>query len=257
MGEGEARPRPQARAGMVERLTRILDVFLVGPDHLLLEEVADLSGLPRSTTYRLLAQLIAMHWLEHGPHGYRLGARARQLGRRVEGSVPLRAAAAEALEELHAATSAVVHLTVLEGSSVEVLDKVGGRHLPDIPTTIGTRYRAEDAVAGRAMLAALPPEQVDRILLDGRASGHLHERLHTIRCRHGIAITSDDMPWELRGVGAAIVGPDGPVGAISVGLPGRAAPVERFVPMLARAVRLTSQRLHDVRLDAERYPKRS
>ncbi|MQW76180.1 helix-turn-helix domain-containing protein [Nocardioides sp. dk4132] len=242
---------------MVERLTQILDVFLLGPDHLLLEEIAELSGLPRSTTYRLLAQLVAMRWLEHGPHGYCLGPRAQRLGRRVEGSLPLRAAAAEALQELEATTSAVVHLTVLAGGSVEVLDKVGGRHVPDIPTTVGTRYRAEDAVAGRAMLAALAPEEVDRILLDGRASGRLHERLHTIRRRHGLAITSDDMPWELRGVGAAIVGPDGPVGAISVGLPGRAAPVERFVPMLARAVRLTSQRLHDVRLDAERYRLRS
>ena len=253
----DAEAPPPGRAGMVERLTQILDVFLLGPDHLLLEEVSAIAGLPRSTTYRLLAQLVEMSWLEHGVYGYRLGERARRLGRRVEGSLPLRAAAAEALQELQETTAAVVHLAVLEGGSVEVVDKVGGRDVPGIPTTVGTRYRAEDAVVGRAMLAALAPEQVDRLLVGGRASGHLHERLHAIRRRHGLAITSEDMPWELRGVGAAIVGPDGPIGAISVGLPGRHAPVERFVPMLARAVRLTSQRLHGVRHDAERFPKRS
>ncbi|NPC97342.1 IclR family transcriptional regulator [Nocardioides sp. zg-DK7169] len=253
MDEAEARTPAPSRPGMVERLTLVLDAFATGPDHLLLEEVAARAGLPRSTSYRLLAELTRMRWLEHGPHGYALGPRAHRLGRRVQSSVPLRAAAAGALHELHAATSAVVHLTVLEGGSVEVLDKVGGLAGSDIPSAVGTRYRAEDAVAGRAMLAALAPEQVDRLLAGGRASSDLHRRLHAIRQRRGLAITSDDMPWDLRGVGAAIVGPDGPVGAISVGLPGRSAPVERFVPMLARAVRITSRRLLDVRHDAERF----
>lgn len=251
----EARSATPSRPGMVERLTQILDVFLLGPDHLLLEEIAALAGLPRSTTYRLLAQLVETRWLEHGPLGYRLGPRAQRLGRRVESSLPLRAAAAEALHELHAATSAVVHLVVLEGGTVEMLDKVGGFAAPGIPTTVGTRYHAEDVVAGRAMLAALAPEEVDRRLVDGRVSGGLHEQLHTIRRRHGLAITSADMPWNVCGVGAAILGPDGPIGAISVGLPGRAAPVERFVPMLAQAVRSTARRLSGERLDAERYPR--
>ncbi|WP_181407620.1 IclR family transcriptional regulator [Nocardioides sambongensis] len=237
---------PAARArrpGVVERFTQILDVFVIGPDVLHLEEIAALAELPKTTVFRLLTQLVDMAWLDHDQHGYRLGARAQGIARRVENHLPLRAAAAEALHELHAATSAIIHLAVLDGGTVEMLDKVGGVNAREIPTTVGIRYRAECAVVGRAMLAGLPPEAVDERLVGNRATGQLHERLHTIRGRKGLAITTDDMPWDLRGVGAAIIGPTGPVGAISVGLPGKSSNVEQFVPHLARAVQSTSRRL--------------
>jgi IclR family acetate operon transcriptional repressor len=243
MTEVSSQERPSPQPGVVEKLTLILDVFAVGPDHLLLNEIASLSGLPRSTTFRLLSQLVDTRWLEHDQRGYRLGPRMRGMGRRAEGHLPLRSAAADALYALHMSTSAVVHLAVLDDGVIEMLDKVGGASSPTIPTTVGIRYQAEDAVAGRAMLAALSPERVDELLTEGRASGRLHERLHAIRRRRGLAITSEDMPWDLRGIGAPIIGPDGPVGAISVGLAGRSAQVERFAPMLARAVQQTSQRL--------------
>lgn len=241
-----SRPSTPPRAsqpGVVEKLTQILDVFVTGPDHLLLDEISALAGLPRSTTFRLLNQLVEMRWLEHDHRGYRFGPRSRGIGRRADSQLSLRAAATDALYDLHVATSAVVHLAVLDGDSIEMVDKLGGTDASTIPTTVGVRYQAEDAVVGRAMLAGLAPERVDDLLRGGRATGDLHQRLHTIRRRNGLAITTDDMPWDLRGVGAAIVGPDGPVGAISVGLPGRTAHVERFVPVLARAVRQTSRRL--------------
>lgn len=243
-------PRPSTPAqgrppqpGVIAKLTQILDLFVAGPDHLRLDEIAGLTGMPRSTTARTLNQLVELDWLEHGEQGYALGPRMRRVGRRVEGHVPLRSAAADPIHELHAATSAVVHLAILDRDQIELVDKLGGARTASIPTTVGTRYPAETAVSGRAMLASLPPERVDQLLTGGRASGTLHDRLHGIRRRRGFAVTTDDMPWDLRGIGAAIIGPHGPVGAISVGLPGRNAPVERFAPLLARAVQQTTQRL--------------
>ncbi len=237
---------PRARApqpGVIAKLTDILDLFVAGPDRLRLDEVAVLTGQPRSSTARTLAQLVDLEWLERDERGYALGPRMRRVGRRVEGHLPLRSAAADPLHELHAATSAVVHLAILDRGQVEMVDKLGGLRTSAIPTTVGTRYPAETAVAGRAMLASLPPERVDELLTGGRATGALHDRLHGIRRRRGVAVTTDDMPWDLRGIGAPILGPHGPVGAISVGLPGRHASVERFAPLLARAVRQTTRRL--------------
>jgi IclR family acetate operon transcriptional repressor len=240
LGNTAARtPQP----GVIAKLTQILDLFVAGPDHLRLDEVATLTGQPRSTTARTLTQLVDLDWLEHDERGYALGPRMRQVGRRVEGHLPLRSAAADPLHELHAATSAVVHLAILDRGQIEMVDKIGGVRTSTIPTTVGTRYPAETAVVGRAMLASLPPEQVDQLLTGGRASGALHDRLNGIRRRRGFAVTTEDMPWDLRGIGAAILGPHGPVGAISVGLPGRHAPVERFAPLLARAVQQTTDRL--------------
>ncbi|CAM3153268.1 IclR family transcriptional regulator [Nocardioides dubius] len=238
MTQTQPAEEPGRRTGVVERLTQILDVFAVGPDAMTLEEITALGGLPRSTTFRLLRQLVEMRWLEHDERGYQLGQRIRHLGQRVESHARLRAAAAATIEQLQRATAGVVHLVILDGDSIEMLDKLGGTTAPTIPTNVGVRFRAEDSVAGRAMLSALAPERVDRLIESRGAvsdTSTLHRRLSTIRHRRGLAVTTDDMPWDLRGIGAPILGSSGPVAAISVGLPGRSANVERFAPLITRA----------------------
>lgn len=235
-------PHRQSRPSMIERLTQVIEVFADGPDVLLLDEVSALTGLPRSTAFRLLSQLVELQWLDHTRAGYRMGSRMLGIGRRVDGHARLREAAADALGELHAATRGLVHLAVLDGSAVVMLDKIGIPS-PAMPSRVGTRYWAEETVAGRAMLAHLTPERLDQIYASERGSAPdtLHDRLRVIRSRKGLAITTEDMRGNLRGLGAAIVGPHGPVGAISIGLPGKNAPIERFAPMLGRAVARTSE----------------
>lgn len=57
--ESSSAPKaPAQRPGVVERFTLILDAIASGPDRMYLEEITDITGLPRSTVFRLLAQLI-------------------------------------------------------------------------------------------------------------------------------------------------------------------------------------------------------
>ncbi|MBE9376009.1 helix-turn-helix domain-containing protein [Saccharopolyspora sp. HNM0983] len=64
---------------VVERMTLILDVFPGRTSWLTLAEVTRDSGLPRSTVFRILVQLVELDWIEHGAPGYRLGTRAHGL----------------------------------------------------------------------------------------------------------------------------------------------------------------------------------
>jgi DNA-binding IclR family transcriptional regulator len=44
-----------------------------------LEDVIKCSGLTRSTAFRVLRRLVSLSWLQHGPDGFRLGSRLREL----------------------------------------------------------------------------------------------------------------------------------------------------------------------------------
>lgn len=118
-------PREQ-RPSVAERFTQILDVFTSGPDRMFLEEITAATGLPRSTVFRLLTQLVDLHWVEHDSRGYGPGLRMQTMARPRDYS-QLRAAAAGMLNDLQIGTGGVAHLTVLEGSSVYFLDRIGGR----------------------------------------------------------------------------------------------------------------------------------
>ncbi|WP_235736428.1 IclR family transcriptional regulator [Nocardioides alcanivorans] len=244
---GSSRP---TRAGVVERVTQILDVFMLGEEHVLLEDVTALSGLPRSTTFRILSQLTQLSWLEHGPRGFRLSTRAHVLGaRRHDVHEDLRAATTVVLNELHAATGAVAHLGVLEGARVHYLDKIGGAAVGSVPSRVGGRIPADRTVCGKALMAQLPPEQVDDLISVNSYRQRqpdlvaLHRQLSMIRNQQGVAIDSaDQCAMGITAIAAPIMGPDGVAGAIS--LAGRnQLPLDRIAPMVTRAGRQAARLL--------------
>jgi DNA-binding IclR family transcriptional regulator len=238
---------PRQRSGVAERLTQILDVFTTGPDCLLLDDITDATGLPRSTVFRLLGQMIELGWLERDSVGYRLGPRAVAMAARTGDRSDLRAAAAGMLNALHLKTGGVAHLTVLEFASVVYLDKVGGAALSTVPSRVGSRLPATSTVSGRALLAALSPERVDAVLAlepTGRRNlAEVHADLNRIRARRGVAAnTADQCPGRIGAVAAPILGPRGAVGAISLGLPGSTR-LDRVVPVVAFAARRVAEEL--------------
>ncbi|WP_204164506.1 IclR family transcriptional regulator [Nocardioides daejeonensis] len=234
-------PRP----GVVERLTQILDVFTHATDRLLLDDITDATGLPRSTAFRLLTQMVELDWLEHDVAGYQLGARALRIGMRGHDHSNVRAAAADQLNVLQLRTGGVAHLSVLEGSSVHYLDKVGGQALASIPSAVGSRLRADTTASGRALLAGIEPESVDAMFTrfstpPGELSA-LHRMLVRVRQQHGLSITRPEVcRLGIGTVAAPVLGPQGPVAAISVALRGGPR-IDQIAPLVAHAARRTSQ----------------
>jgi len=236
---------------MVERMTLIMDSFERPQTRLTLEEVAQRTCLPRSTTHRILDQLLRLGWLNHTTCGYGLGPRALGLGGREVGHTALRAAAAPRLHNLAIRTEMVVHLAVLDGTDVYYLDKVGGRAAGDIPSRVGGRAPAHCTALGKGMLAWLPPEQVDAQYGDaiGRRTtrsigdlGVLHQELSRIRGRNGVAFERGECFPNIACVSVALRGPEGPIGAISMVGDERSA-LERVVPLVVNAARAVSDEL--------------
>lgn len=232
---------------MVERMTLIMDAFGSSKSRLLLEEISRRSGLPRSTAHRILEQLIRLHWVEHDRVGYRLGRRIHEWGAREHAHSDLRAAAAHWLHELALQTDLVVHLAVLSGSEVEYLDKIGGRRVTAVASRVGGRAPAHSTSLGKAMLAWLPPEVVDSLYEGGipvalgggpGSLRELHDELARIRQAGGIAREKDECVAGVSCVGAAVRGPQGPVGAISL-VGTSEMPLDRLAPL----VRDTAQRI--------------
>lgn len=232
----DAAPPPS----MVERMTLIMDCFEGPNTRLLLEEISRRTGLPRSTAHRILDQLIRLQWVEHTRSGYYLGRRIKTWGARERGHSDLRAAAAPWLHDLAVKTGLVVHLAVLDEAFVEYLDKIGGRRAGAIASRVGGRAPAHCTALGKAMLAWVPAEEIDIRYADGVPAATddsidslaaLHTELGRIRSQNGLAIERGECVGDIGCIGAAIRGPEGPVGAISL-VAGKAAPLERVAPLV-------------------------
>jgi DNA-binding IclR family transcriptional regulator len=249
--EPVAEPLRQLPPSMVERMSLILDAFVSPTTRLTLEQVARATHLPRSTTHRILDQLVKLDWLTHTAFGYSLGRRALGLGGGDKVDNELRAATAPYLHDLQLRTGMVAHLGTLDEADVCYLDKIGGRFAGAVPSRVGGRAPAYCTALGKAMLAWLEPEEVDRLLAGGlnRFTGRtigdlgtLHQELHRIRVRSGLAFESGESFPAIACVAAAVRGPDKPLGAISL-VGDLTAPIERIAPLVLNAARAVSEEL--------------
>lgn len=247
-GTGESALPPS----MVERMTLILDLFTAREVHLTLEQISRTTGLPRSTTHRILDQLVRLDWLEHVASGYALGRRALGIGGGTGDHGELRSAASPYLHDLLLRTGAVIHLGVLEGAEIRYLDKLGGRSATAVPSRVGGSAPAHLTALGKAILAWLEPETVDELTgeaIAARPSDRiaslpaLHRDLARVRERRGLAHEQGECFPDIACVAAAIRGPRGPVGAISLVAP-RGSAVERGAPLVLDAARLVAEELY-------------
>ncbi|MET9491199.1 IclR family transcriptional regulator [Nocardia sp. NPDC006630] len=232
-------------------MTLILDSFGVPRARLTLEDVAGRTGLPRSTTHRILEQLVRLRWLERTGRDYVLGPRALGLGGREVGHGALRAAAFPLLQELSVRTERVVHLAVLDGAETCYLDKFGGKAAARVPSVVGGRVPAHCTAVGKSMLAWLPPEQIDELYrghLATRTARSIHDRdvLHRelirIRARKGLAFESGECFPQIACVGAAVRSPEGPVAAVSLVGSSQSA-LDRLAPLVANTAQAIAESL--------------
>lgn len=252
LAPAELPPRAPVPPSMVERMTLILDAFPGRSARLTLEDVAQATHLPRSTTHRILDQLVKLDWLEHSSFGYSLGRRALHLGGAADDVGELRSAASPYLHSLMVQTGLTVHLAVLDEGLVRYLDKVGGKLATTVPSRVGGHAPPHCTALGKAILAWLPVEEVEKIVgqlsspRTGRTIGELgalHAELYRVRYRRGVAVERGECFDDIACVAAAVRSPEGPIAAISmVGDAG--IPLERVAPLVLDASRRISLELY-------------
>lgn len=231
----QTRPRPPAPpvhsgrrpadvpSSMIARVTRILAVFDGPHDHLPLAEVSRRTGLPNSTTHRILDTLVRYGWVEQFTSTYRLGRRTRRFGA-DGGHLRLRSVAHPFLHALHVATGMKVCLCVLDGGDAVCVDRIGGGGLADTGHKVGERRSALRCAAGRAMLADPGTSDADEALDSLRAGGGadgtwtadgLREEFALVR-RSGFSVGRSAEPQEADCVAAAIPLPGGRCSAVCI-----------------------------------------
>lgn len=236
---------------MVERMTLVLDAFDVGTPRLTLQELTERTGLPRSTTHRILEQLVALRWLEHSGQSYALGMRALELGGLAVAHHELRDIATPLLADLHRRTGAVASLAVLDRRDVVYVDRHGRGLTSDSVTRVGGRAPAHATAAGKAMLA-----WTDASFLAGykeRLPGRtphtittldvLRQDLQHVRSRGGIAYEREEAVQGSVAVAVALRGTGRALAALQLSGDARAVNLERLAPYVQEAARKASRAL--------------
>lgn len=141
-----------APTAVLDRLALVLDAF-DGSGALSLADVVERTGLPRSSAHRMLDRLVQLSWLRRRGRKYSLGLRLVELGSLAVRQDDVYEAALEPLRQLYRATGMVVHLAVLDGDDVVLLEKLGGRLSSLVPTRVGGRLPAARTALGNAILA--------------------------------------------------------------------------------------------------------
>jgi IclR family acetate operon transcriptional repressor len=207
-------------------------------------EIAESADLPKSSVYNHLKTLEGRGYVNKTDGTYELGLRFLPLGEAARQSHSVYRVARAETEQLGDETGINAYLSVEERGQATVIF----RHLEneiDIGS-IGTTAPLTTSSMGKAILAQLPEERVEEIL-DRRGlprmtdssivdRAELDEELELIRQR-GYALDWGEHVQRLRGVGAAVLTPDGAVcGAISVAGPERHLRGEFFEEELPSAV---------------------
>ncbi|MFR9732096.1 IclR family transcriptional regulator [Saccharopolyspora sp. MS10] len=119
-------------------------------------------GLPRSTTYHLLAELVAAGFAVRlaEERRFTLGMAAFELGSAYLRHDPVQRQAGPVLRRLVDAVGCTAHLGVLHGGELLYLVKERPSRPQTLVTDVGVRLPAHLTASGRAMLAHLPAAQV-------------------------------------------------------------------------------------------------
>ncbi len=188
--------------------------------------------LPRSTTYHLLATLQAEGFVVHLPEDrrYTLGIGAYELGSGYTRQAPLQRLARVPLASLVDRTGHSAHLAVLHGRDVVYVIEERAPGRAHLVTDVGVRLPAHSTASGRAMLAALPAQQVRALFPDPSAfvlrtergpqsPSALRQLLVSVR-RDGVAFEDGEVTRGYASVAAAVLDPSGhPIASVALTFP--------------------------------------
>jgi IclR family transcriptional regulator, acetate operon repressor len=229
----------------LERTFELLELMVAADGEVTLSELAADSGLPRPTIHRLMRTLVgAGHVCQLPSRRYALGPRLVGLG--TSASRVLGRWAHPHLSSLVEATGETANMAMLAGDQVVYVAQVPSRHSLRMFTEVGDRVHVHCTGVGKALLAQLPPDEVQAIVvragMPARTArtltdpARLAEELAGVRAR-GYALDEGEQEAGVRCVAVPVLGrPSGT--AISVSGPeGRLTPgsVDTIVPLLRRA----------------------
>lgn len=204
----------------VAKAARILRAFGPGCRVLTVREIAESTGLPRSTCHAICTTLVAEDLLELLPiRGYQLGPGLVGMGGQVIERLGLVEAATPSMQALARITNGEIHLGQLALSWIVYLTRIEPECRVHIQNRLGLRVPVDRTGCGKAALSQMDPDRADELLAKSGVRGGeldmLHDELAAAR-RRGFAISGSFQPG-VTSVAAALIAPDGTVvGGLSI-----------------------------------------
>jgi DNA-binding IclR family transcriptional regulator len=242
----------QRSHSLLERVDLILDAFDTDHPSLTLLGIVARTGLPKTTVHRTIHKMMELGWVERYEGRYVIGTRlferATLAGQRLE----LRDVAFPFMQELRAVTRETVHLAILVGPEVLLLQRLVGERPPVTLRVVGGRLPALCTALGKALVASRPADVGEEIIAAGlpartpnsvTSAVQMRQELARIR-GEGAGYDRGEFDLSLRCIAAPVVGSDGSaVGAVSVTAPDDRLPFARFAPRVRYAAEQTSHSL--------------
>jgi len=200
----------------IEALARGLDViraFQPRQPVMSLTAVAGAAGLARPTARRILLTLEQLGYVRSAGRGFELTPRVLELGIPYVLSRGRWEIARPHMEHLVTRTHESSSIAQLDGSDIVYVARVAVPKIITLAVTIGTRFPAMQTSLGKVLLAALPPDDAERVLAEPSRSGvtprwqpGLAERaaeLREVRAR-GWSLTDQQLALGIRSVAAPL-----------------------------------------------------
>lgn len=226
---------------VLDKALRVLELFTERHPTWTVTEIARELGLPLTTAHRIVRGLESHRFVRRtSAGGYRLGLAAVLLGHRAAGALDLRAVFRPSLEWLSAQTDETTVVATYDDGRLGALriDVIERKHPVQVITTIGAVTPLYVGALGRAILAHLGDEIVERVCAEGlephsvgtiARPAELRANLAHVR-EVGFAFARDDTDVGVWEMAAPILDADGtPYGSI-----GFLSPTLRLTPELER-----------------------
>lgn len=229
----------------VERVFLVLRALAANDGRGSVGHVAGTTGLPKSTTSRLLAALEAEGVVERVDDGYAIGLGLTSLGRQMDQTTMLRQITMPYLRDLVSEFDEGAGLSIAEGGQALYVAHVGSPGPVRTEDWTGQSFPFHTTAGGLAIMCTWSDRDVTAYAGAGLESftaatlttaKTLRGRITEVR-RTGYAWTLGEFSAEINGVGAPILAPDGRAyGAVNVYGPAYRFPGERDPAQLGTAV---------------------
>ena len=229
--KGDKVSRPVQGTASFSKFMTVLQAIADDPGELDIARLIERVRFPRTTTYRIVAGLMAEGLVtqnsESGTYG--LGHRLLQFASKSWESSDLRTTARPFIESLRNATSETVHLAVPSGNGMAYIDKLESPNAVRMMTRIGARVELHSTSVGKAYLSALPDERAREIIATLELPRFtkftftdpvaFHEEIKKTRER-GYSYDHEENEPDIRCFGSTIYDRSGdPVAGVSISIP--------------------------------------
>jgi DNA-binding IclR family transcriptional regulator len=212
----------------VDNALRVL-LLLAERDRVRVSDVAAELDIALSTAHRLLSTLRQRGFVEQGSdRSYVKGSAYARLASGGPPTRPLAEISRPHLQRLRDHVKETSNLAVLDGRAMRFLDSVESDQVLRVGTRVGGRIPAHHTSGGKAILAAMPADELRRrfpphglrsLVLQGDDVQRLGVELERVR-RRGYGINRGESERGVAAVGVGLLGPGGErIAALSISMP--------------------------------------